>query len=66
MNQGKDNGISDSDFIGGVYAPRRNRRVLHTEVVEFRMDKLRRRKPRIIDVECFSDELKIDDGQGKA
>lgn len=66
MNQGKDNGTSDSDFIGGVYAPSRNRRVLHADFVEFRMSELRRRKPRIIDVECFSDELKIDDGQGKA
>lgn len=66
MNQGKDNGISDSDFIGGVYAPRRNRRVLHAEVVEFRMDKLRRRKPKIVDSDCFANELVIDDGQRKA
>lgn len=33
----------------GVYAPPRPRRVLHSEVVEFRTDTLRRRKPQIED-----------------
>jgi hypothetical protein len=33
--------------VYGVYAPRRRKRVLHSDFVEFRTDQLPRRKPRI-------------------
>jgi hypothetical protein len=39
--------------VYGVYAPPRPRRVLHSEVVEFRTETLRRRLPRITGDDSF-------------
>lgn len=41
------------EAVYGVYAPPRPRRVLHSEVVEFRTETLRRRKPRITGDDSF-------------
>ena len=40
-------GVGESIPTEGVYAPRRPRKVLFSEVVEFRTETLPRRKPRI-------------------
>jgi hypothetical protein len=44
--------MSEED-VYGVYAPPRPRRVLHSEVVEFRTETLRRRLPRITGDDSF-------------
>jgi hypothetical protein len=41
------------ELVYGVYAPPRPRRVLHSQVVEFRTETLRRRKPRITGDDSF-------------
>jgi hypothetical protein len=49
-----DAGASMSEeAVYGVYAPPRPRRVLHSEVVEFRTETLRRRTPRITGDDSF-------------
>lgn len=66
MSWKEDTDIFDVDFIGGIYAPIQPRRVLHTEIVEFRMEELRRRQPKIVDDDCFADVWVVNDGQREA